>query len=687
MRRGAPTRADLQREISRGVRQALDSDGIRSDIAMVLREIDAGGTMLRAAVEAGQEELQREVLAAVEAVSAEFGEMEFMLADLARAARETQDCLHRRRCELRAAGGQAGRQSADVGLIREELAVIERRARQYLTGPADPDGPAPRWTGGCPYRGLLPYDQAHEPVFFGRERLTAELAGLLAETGIVMVIGARGAGKTSLLQAGLLPALSRGVHLPGSAAWPQVSMIPAAQPLTELAARLASLGGQDAAAIRRSLADAPGQAHLLIRDLMLSAPGRAPGPAGRESRRLILIIDQFEQVFAASEPERAAFIQAVCAAAEPAGPVLTVIAVSGDCWDRCAGYPGLLRLMRHNQFIVGPMTSEGLRRVITGPARASGLRMDPVLPDAILADLGAVGPEPGVLPMLSQALLLTWEKREGDRLTLSGYQAAGLPGRIPPGQVPPGQVAAEAVYGGSPEGSTAIARPMLWRRTLAAAVAVLVLAALAGTFLAARSARNTVSQQRIADLSGRLAAQSTALDGVDPVTASLLARAAWRIAPTAQARYSLLQSLAQPVRGILAAGSGVVTALAYGPGGKLAAGYSDKRIRLWDLNSHRVLSTAAWRATPLALAFTGGGKTLEVAAPGAVGTWNLADRTTIGVRPLPGTVEGAAVGFCSPDGSMLATGGGDGNVRRWDPATQHETGRADELQPQAGRTR
>ena len=87
---GDLSRSDVQREISRSVKEILSAGdthtgGVRSDIAMVLREIDAGGTVFRAAIEAGDEELQREVLAAVGAVSAEFGEMEFMLADLARA--------------------------------------------------------------------------------------------------------------------------------------------------------------------------------------------------------------------------------------------------------------------------------------------------------------------------------------------------------------------------------------------------------------------------------------------------------------------------------------------------------------------------------------------------------------------------------------------------------------------------
>jgi len=147
-------------------------------------------------------------------------------------------------------------------MLREELAVIDQRTRQWQPEPAEPSASGPR----CPYRGLLPYDQAHAAVFCGRERLTAELAGLLAGTGIVMVTGASGAGKTSLLRAGLVPALARGVQVPGSQGWPVVSLTVTAQPLTDLAAGLARLDNRDPAAVRQRLADAPGQAHLLIRE-------------------------------------------------------------------------------------------------------------------------------------------------------------------------------------------------------------------------------------------------------------------------------------------------------------------------------------------------------------------------------------------------------------------------------------
>src|SRR5262249_31310417 len=155
--------------------------------------------------------------------------------------------------------------------------------------------------------------------------------------------------------------------------------------------------------------------------------------------------------------ERAAFADALSAAAtRPAGPrgeppARVVIAVRGDYWDRCATLPQLTGAMERDQLVVGPMPDAGVRRAITGPAGGSGLRVDNALIDAMVADTSAAG---GSLPMLSQALALTWENREDGRLTRGGYNRVGrVAGAIETG--------AEAVYARLAEDQQAIARDVL----------------------------------------------------------------------------------------------------------------------------------------------------------------------------------------------------------------------------------
>jgi transcriptional regulator with XRE-family HTH domain len=328
---------------------------------------------------------------------------------------------------------------------------------------------------GCPYRGLLPFGESDADVFYGRERLAAELAARAADGGLVVVTGASGAGKSSLLRAGLLPILAQGRQIPGSDRWPRIVMTPTKDPLTELAARLAALGGPDALAVRDGLARHPDQADLAIRSAVLAAAVRDAEPSTPDDSvaRLVLIVDQFEQVFTLNpepggEATRQAFITALCSAAtNPVGsglepPALVVIAVRGDFWDRCAAVPELVSPLQDGQFVVGPMTESELRVAITGPAEAAGLRIDPALTDTILGDLRAAGADrsAGVLPLLSQAMALTWEQREGDRLTSHGYaQAGGVSHAV--------QTGADRVYDTLSAGQQAVARDVLRSMTVA----------------------------------------------------------------------------------------------------------------------------------------------------------------------------------------------------------------------------
>ena len=231
---------------------------------------------------------------------------------------------------------------------------------------------------------------------------------------------------------------------------------------------LATLCGTDAAAVLGELARQPSQAHLIVRQAVLaeSVGRRMSGRGGR----LVLIVDQFEQLFTLSKDEGAegqAFITALCAAANNRSgpdmqpPSVVIIVVRGDFWDRCAAYPEIAGALRHGQFVVGPMTDIELRLAITGPAEAAGLRIEPVLADTILSELHAVGSnEVGILPLLSQAMLLTWHKREGDWLTSRGYgQSGGVSHAV--------ETSADSVYDALPTRQQVLAQQLFRAMTVA----------------------------------------------------------------------------------------------------------------------------------------------------------------------------------------------------------------------------
>jgi transcriptional regulator with XRE-family HTH domain len=295
------------------------------------------------------------------------------------------------------------------------------------------------------------------------------LDGPVRESFVAAARGCRPAEDVLAAREGRTPGLGRlGVRgMPVCPYW---------DPLTELATHLAAVGGPDVLAVRDGLARHPDQAHLAIRSAVLAAAARRDEEAagsGEGAAQLVLIVDQFEQVFTlnpdlSGEAAGQAFITALCAAAaNPAGSrqepaALVVVAVRGDFSDRCAAVPELVGALQDGHFVVGPMTESELRVAITGPTASTGLQIDPALTDTILGDLRVAGADrsAGVLPLLSQAMALTWEQREGDRLTSRGHaQAGGVSHAV--------QTGADRVYGALPAGQQALAQGVLRSMTVA----------------------------------------------------------------------------------------------------------------------------------------------------------------------------------------------------------------------------
>ncbi|MGV9533053.1 nSTAND1 domain-containing NTPase [Streptosporangium sandarakinum] len=442
---GEASRQALEAELERRIQQVLESGGpeakeLRAEIARLLEEVGAVGAAIEATIQAGDRDLQEHLTRGLAGLGREFVEFAFTLTaveDQLRVLRDGQDVQ----------GAQLGlvvdlqyRQATDIRLL---LQLVAELPRHHPGG--TPGAVRARWSNGCPYRGLVPFGEADAEVFHGREVTTAQLlttvSRRLAAPGLVVVTGASGAGKSSLLRAGLLPAIGRGELTAAARDWPVQVIEPTGSPLVALAAAMAALAGVSAPEVVRGLREDPGQAPLLVRQAVeADARRRALPSSAVAGGRLVLVVDQFEEVFTlvsdADEravAEREAFIAALHEAATAgcgphgAAAALVVVAVRGDVVDRCAAHPRLAAALRDGAFVVGPMTQPDLRRAITGPADAAGLEIESGLVDVILSELRAAGGgyEAGALPLLSQTMLTVWEHREDDRLTSRGYARTG----------------------------------------------------------------------------------------------------------------------------------------------------------------------------------------------------------------------------------------------------------------------
>jgi WD40 repeat protein/transcriptional regulator with XRE-family HTH domain len=278
---------------------------------------------------------------------------------------------------------------------------------------------APR-LGLCPYKGLSFFDEADADLFVGRETLTAKLTervlSVVSSEGLrfLAVVGASGSGKSSLVRAGLVPALRWNQ---ASSDWQIHIVTPTAKPLESLAASLT--GDTDSVLVISTLMD-----DLLGDPRSLQIYLRRQLPLQNHAHAL-LVIDQFEELFALchSEEERSSFIGNLLTAASAAnGSVSVVITLRADFYAHCADYFQLRQALAAHQEYIGAMKEDELRRAIEEPARRGRWDFEPGLVDLLLHD---VGQEPGALPLLSHALFETWQRRRGRTLTLSGYTSSG----------------------------------------------------------------------------------------------------------------------------------------------------------------------------------------------------------------------------------------------------------------------
>jgi WD40 repeat protein len=262
----------------------------------------------------------------------------------------------------------------------------------------------------CPYVGLRAFRPTEADNFFGRENLTEELFSRVIADPFLAVFGASGSGKSSLLRAGLLPRIT-------ARNWPVLVFAPGAHPLEQTAVRLAAWCGGSATALYRDLTTDPRALHLTVLQELPDRP---------EDLAMVLVVDQFEEVFTLCEDrdERSAFLAALLTAVRAAGGrIRVVLGVRADFYPHCSEYPELVDALRDHQLLVGPMSTEELRRAISLPAARAGCTVEGALLARVVGDVA--GQANKGLPLVSHALRQTWARRRGTTLTVAGYEAAG----------------------------------------------------------------------------------------------------------------------------------------------------------------------------------------------------------------------------------------------------------------------
>jgi WD40 repeat protein len=401
------------------------AERLRTEITEILSEIDAARVAVEAAVESGDERISTLVIAGFASAAERHSEFEPLWIDTNSRVREVQRMLER----------QERRDIEVLNLTREQATSVQhlmRSSRVLVAGQrASETHQSPNPGSESPYLGLHPYQSTDADLFFGREDLTDRLitrvGTALTGSGILVITGASGAGKSSLLHAGLLPAIDDGaLSAPGSAHWPRLVMTPRSNPLDEFAAGFERLTGRPAEELSERLKATPGEAGLLARRAV-----HAAGQGGT-SARPIIVIDQFEEVFSLASPEvRDAFIAAIEAMVGTGQPqnALVIVGVRSDFIERCERYPVLREALEEARFPVPPMAENEMRKAITGPAAEAGLVVEAGIADAILEELRGANRdtnfEEASLPLLSQAMWRLWKKKVGNRLTLAEYEKLG----------------------------------------------------------------------------------------------------------------------------------------------------------------------------------------------------------------------------------------------------------------------
>ena len=282
-----------------------------------------------------------------------------------------------------------------------------------------------------PFKGLAYFKEEDSEIFFGRQSLIDKLIGHVYSNNFLAIVGASGSGKSSVVRAGLIPAIRRGyqvldIPLPEDCMeWPIHVITPTSHPLDVLAETLNP--NQESikytTELRVALESEPQSLRLQIQKILI----------GSQSKHLLLVIDQFEELFTlCGAAERKAFLDCIFATIDLDSPgnTIVVIVLRADFYINCLSYMHLSTWLERKQIIVTSMSTRELRQAIEEPANHYSITIEPGLTEELLDD---IGDEPGALPLLSHALFETWKYRDKEKnmLTHAGYlKSGGIHGAI-----------------------------------------------------------------------------------------------------------------------------------------------------------------------------------------------------------------------------------------------------------------
>lgn len=302
-------------------------------------------------------------------------------------------------------------------MLLQNWAELVRLKDQYLKGANNHSGPAPL----SPYRGLAAFSQAESHLFFGRTAFTQCLLEAIAQGRLVTVIGASGSGKSSVVFAGLVPALLKRT----AEQWHFVTLRPGSDPFLAIANAMIPLLEAEAEQTQQIIAASNLAEHLRKREralteCLLSIQQRHP------DQRLLIVVDQFEELFTlgCDVMVQRQFLAALVAIVEtmPEPSPRLVFTLRSDFLGYALAYPPLTAVLQKTIVLLGAMTRDELRDVIEKPAALYKVAFESKLVDRLLDE---VGQEEGILPLLEFALTELWGHQQQQTLTHVAYEEIG----------------------------------------------------------------------------------------------------------------------------------------------------------------------------------------------------------------------------------------------------------------------